>query len=136
MNKHLRVLLVEDSDDDAQLVMRALRHGGFELDSERVDTPDAMQAALRKDKWDAILSDYAMPHFSGPAALDLRNKHGRDIPFLIVSGKVGEEKAVELMRHGACDYILKDNLSRVVPAGEPEPAVAEERREHKLLEDQ
>jgi len=136
MNKPLRVLHVEDSDDDAKFVIRALRHGGFEICSERVDTPDAMQAALRKGKWDVVLSDYAMPHFGGPAALELRNQLGCDIPFLIVSGKIGEEKAVELMRAGACDYILKDNLSRLVPAVERELAVAQERREHKQLEEQ
>ena len=97
MSNSLRALIVDDSEDDAQLVLRTLRRSGVEIASLRVDAPDTMQTALHTNTWDIILSDYSMPHFSGPAALELLMKSGLDIPFLIVSGKVGEEKAVELM---------------------------------------
>jgi len=136
MNKPLRVLLVEDSEDDAQLVLRALKRADYDLTWLRVETAEAMQQALAERTWDVVLSDHAMPHFSAPAALELLKATGQDVPFLIVSGKIGEEKAVELMRGGARDYILKDNLGRLVPAIERELREAHSRREHKSLEEQ
>lgn len=96
----LRVLIVEDVEDDAVLLLLELKRGGYEPVSERVDTPQAMSAALAQP-WDIILSDYSMPHFSATAALELLQQSGRDIPFVIVSGSIGEEAAVNAMRAGA-----------------------------------
>lgn len=116
MSMPLRVLIVEDSEADARLMLRELQHGGFEPVSLRVETPDAMRAALAQQPWDVILSDYTMPQFSAPAALHLLQEIGLDIPFIIVSGTIGEDTAVEAMRAGAQDYLLKGNLTRLVPA--------------------
>ena len=100
MAENLRVLLVEDSEDDAALVVRALSKGGFSPSCERVDTAAAMAACLARQEWDLILSDYAMPQFNGLAALELMQAKGLDLPFILVSGAVGEETAVEVMRAG------------------------------------
>ena len=116
MAENLRVLLVEDSEDDAALVVRALSKGGFLPSCERVDTAAAMAACLARQEWDLILSDYAMPQFNGLAALELMQAKGLDLPFILVSGAVGEETAVEVMRAGACDYVMKDKLARLAPA--------------------
>ena len=116
MAETLRVLLVEDSEDDAALVERALRKGDFAPICERVDTAAAMAASLAKQEWDLILSDYSMPQFNGLAALKLMQDKGLDLPFILVSGAVGEETAVDIMRAGACDYVMKDKLTRLVPA--------------------
>lgn len=116
MNKPLRVLLVEDSEDDAVLLTRELQKGGYKPTIERVDTPDAMKKALTEQQWDLVISDYIMPKFSGLDALKLLQKTGLDLPFIIVSGKIGEDTAVEAMRAGAHDYIMKSNLKRLIPA--------------------
>jgi len=116
MNTPLRVLIVEDAEDDALLLLRELRRGGYDPAYERVDTPVAMHAALDRQEWDIILSDYAMPHFSGLAALALVQERGLDLPFLLVSGTIGEESAVAAMRAGAHDYLMKDKLARLAPA--------------------
>lgn len=115
MAENLRVLLVEDSEDDAALVVRALSKGGFAPSCERVDTASAMAACLARQEWDLILSDYSMPQFNGLAALELIQEKGLDLPFILVSGAVGEEAAVEIMRAGACDYVMKDKLARLAP---------------------
>ena len=127
MSETLRVLLVEDSEDDAALTLRQLKKAGYVTAYERVDTAKAMRAALAANEWDIILSDYHMPEFSGPAALDVLRESGIDIPFIIISGAIGEETAVEVMRAGAHDYIMKDNLARLVPAIERELREAEVR---------
>jgi diguanylate cyclase (GGDEF)-like protein/PAS domain S-box-containing protein len=127
LSETLRVLLVEDSEDDAALTLRQLKKGGYVTQYERVDTPNAMRAALATKTWDIILSDYNMPEFSGSAALDVLRDTGIDIPFIIISGAIGEETAVEVMRAGAHDYIMKDNLARLVPAIERELREAEVR---------
>jgi PAS domain S-box-containing protein len=111
----LRVLIVEDVEDDALLVVRELGRGGYDADFVRVDTPEAMSDALR-EAWDVVICDYTMPRFSGLAALKLLAKTGLDIPFIIVSGQVSEEIAVDAMRAGAKDFISKNNLSRLTPA--------------------
>ncbi|MEE9168096.1 MAG: adenylate/guanylate cyclase domain-containing protein [Candidatus Neomarinimicrobiota bacterium] len=129
MSTALRVLLIEDSEDDAQLLLRELRRGGYEPTYERIETPEAMKAALDDRTWDIIISDYVMPHFSGPAALGLLKESGLDLPIIIVSGKIGEEAAVAMMKAGAHDYIMKDNPARLVPAIERELKEAEMRRE-------
>jgi DNA-binding NtrC family response regulator len=127
----LRLLLVEDSEDDATLVLLELRRAGFVPLATRVETAEAMSAALRAEPWDLILADYNLPTFSGLAALDLYHESGLDIPFLIVSGTIGEELAVEAMRAGAHDYLLKGNLTRLGPAITRELREAQVRRERK-----
>jgi len=139
MSVSLRVLIVEDSEDDALLLVRALRRGGYDPTFERVETAAAMRAALDQQEWDTVLSDYSMPSFSAPAALallqDFSIKSGLDLPFIIVSGAIGEETAVEAMRAGAHDYVKKDNLARLIPAIERELRDAEVRREHRRAEE-
>src|SRR5438309_11051226 len=116
MSKSLRVLVVDDSEDDAMLLTRELRRGGHEVNFQRVDTPPAMSSALAKDPWDLVISDYTMPRFSGLEALELLQKKAIDIPFIMVSGSIGEETAVNVMKAGAQDYLMKDNLTRLTPS--------------------
>jgi len=130
----LHVLIVEDSEDDALLLVRELRRGGFEPAFERVDTPDALRAALGRQEWDILFADYSMPHFSGTAALALVRERGLDLPFIFVSGTIGEDTAVEAMRAGAQDYVTKGNLKRLLPAVERELQDARERRDRKRAE--
>src|SRR5215468_6724098 len=108
MPKPLRVLIVEDSEDDALLIARELRRSGNEVVFERVETPNAMVAALDSQNWDLIISDYSMPQFGGPAALTLYRERGLDFPFISVSGAIGEDIAVEMMKAGAHDYVMKN----------------------------
>lgn len=125
----LRVLLVEDSEDDAELLLRELRHGHWsDIIHERVDTPQGMRAALNAHSWDLIIADYMMPYFSGPAALVMARERSEDIPFILISGQVGEETAVEAMKSGADDYLFKGNIRRLVPAVVRELRDAEGRR--------
>lgn len=131
MGKLLRVLVVEDSPDDAELLLHELRRGGYEPFSERVETAEDMEAALARKTWDIVLSDYLMPHFDGMNALKLLQAKGQDIPFIVVSGKIGEETAVAAMKAGAHDYVMKDNLKRLVPAIQRELQEAEVRRERR-----
>jgi len=126
--------MVEDCEDDALLVQRALRRGGLELDARRVDCREAMRAALDQENYDIILCDYAMPHFSAPEALALWKEMEQDIPFIVVSGTVGEEVAVVIMKGGAHDYLMKDNLTRLVPAVKRELQEAQGRRRQRNAE--
>ena len=135
MKKPLRVLMVEDSEDDALLEIRALKNGGYDPEYERVETAGAMRTALREKTWDIILCDYQMPKFNGLAAIALLKETGIDIPMIIVSGAIGEETAADCMRYGAHDYIMKGNLPRLVPAIERELQEAESRRQRKQAED-
>ncbi len=130
----LRLLLVEDSEVDAHLIVRALQTGGYAVTQTRVAGPDAMRAALVSGNWDAVIADHAMPGFSAPAALALLKAEGWDLPFLIVSGGISQELAVEAMRAGAHDYLSKDNLTRLVPALERELREAEVRRRRRQAE--
>lgn len=116
----LRVLLVEDSVDDAELLIRLIKKGGYPVYYERIDTAKQMVEALTNKQWDVIISDYKMPGFSGIKALEILNEFDIDIPFILVSGTIGEQLAVEAMKKGANDYLMKDNLSRLVPAIERE----------------
>src|SRR6266436_4214486 len=125
----LRVLVVEDYELDAALLLRALERGGFKPTSEIVDTAQAMQAALEHKAWDLILADHAMPQFSAPEALHLVKKRGIDVPFIIVSGHIEETTAVAAMRAGAHDYVMKERLARLVPAVERELREAAVRRD-------
>ncbi len=135
VSRSLRVLLVEDSDDDAQLVIRELVQGGFTPVVLRVETPDTMRAALEKT-WDVILSDYQMPSFSAPAAFAMVRERGLDVPFIIVSGAVGEETAVEAMRTGVHDYLLKGKLARLVPVIDRELREAASRAAQRRMQEQ
>ncbi|HEX4798877.1 MAG TPA: PAS domain S-box protein, partial [Burkholderiales bacterium] len=116
MNQPLRLLIVDDSKDDAELLLHVLRGGGYEAACEVVDTPAGMRAALERPDWDVITSDHAMPQFSAPAALALAKDLRPDVPFIIVSGEIDLNLAVSLMRGGARDYIQKRELARLVPA--------------------
>jgi diguanylate cyclase (GGDEF)-like protein len=135
MSQRLRILIVDDSEDDALLLLRGLRREGFETDFERVETAQAMAAALAAQTWDIVISDYSMPDFSGLAALSVLKQSGLDLPFILVSGTVGEELAVEAMKAGAHDYVMKGNLQRLSTAIERELREAEVRREHKGAEE-
>ncbi len=123
----LRLLLVEDSEDDAELVALALKRGGYAVSYERVQTRADMAAALDREPWDAVISDYTMPGFDAPSAFAVLRSRNQDLPFIIVSGTVGEETAVAAMRLGVHDYLLKDKLSRLAPAIERELREAAER---------
>src|SRR5215212_6870133 len=130
MGVDLNVLIVEDSEDDALLLLRRLRKGGYEPTWERVDTAAAMEAALDGRSWDLIISDHGMPAFSSSAALGLLRRKGFvDLPFIIVSGQIGEDAAVAAMKAGAHDYLMKDNLARLNSAIERELREADERRQ-------
>ena len=133
-NVSLRVLLVEDNPDDAELVFRILRKGGYSLDSLRVDTEHDLKEALENSNWDIVLSDYSMPGFSGLGALNVLKELNLDTPFMIISGTIGEEVAVEAMRLGAHDYLMKDNLIRLVPAIQRELHDANERYARRIAE--
>ncbi|MEA5463736.1 hybrid sensor histidine kinase/response regulator [Leptothoe sp. PORK10 BA2] len=134
MTAHLRVLVVEDVEDDLLLTLRALRRGGYTLDYLRVETPEEMQSALDHQDWHLVIADYTLPKFSAIAALKLLQAHQQDLPFIIVSGTIGEETAVAAMKAGAHDYILKGNLARLVPAVERELREAEERQKRQQAE--
>jgi two-component system sensor histidine kinase/response regulator len=129
MSEAEKILIVDDSANDADLVVLALQRGGHEVKFERVDTPEAMLAALRQQSWDIVISDFSMPRFDGLAALELLKSQKLNLPFILVSGTVGEDVAVQAMRAGAQDYILKQDLARLPPAVERELRDAEGRRE-------
>src|SRR5690349_8268626 len=120
MGVPLRVLMVEDSEDDARLLARELRRAGYDLTHERVDTAAAMNAALDRHAWDLVIGDYSMPRFSGTAALAILRERGLDIPYICVSGTITEELAVAAMKAGANDYVTKGQLKRLIPAIERE----------------
>jgi len=134
MSTALRVLIVEDSPDDAALVLRELRRGGYEPVSERVETSEGMSTALERAEWDVILCDYTMLHFSALQALETLKSKQLDIPFIIISGTIGEETAVLAMKAGAQDYLIKGRLARLVPALEREIREAHSRLERKLAD--
>ncbi len=136
MRRSLVVLLVEDQEPDALLVVRELTRGGFAVTFERVDTPEAMASALERQSWDVIISDYSMPRFSAPQALSLVRQRNLDIPFLIVSGTIGEEIAVDAIRAGAHDFMAKGKLGRLIPAIERELHSVTLRADQKRMHDQ
>jgi PAS domain S-box-containing protein len=116
----LRVLIVEDSESDAKLILRELRRTDRDVEYERVEDADAMRSALARSSWDVILADWSMPRFSAPLALEILEESGLDTPFIIVSGTIGEETAVEALRAGAHDFLIKDRLGRLAAAVERE----------------
>jgi len=134
--KLLRVLIVEDSEDDALLLLRELRRSGYEVEFDRVDKASDMQLALNEKAWDLILSDFSMPEFNAPQALEVLKASGLDLPFIIVSGTIGEETAVAALKAGANDFLVKGKFSRLGPAIERELREAESRRERRRAEEQ
>ncbi len=128
MSIPLRLLLVEDSERDAQLVLRNLRQGGYEPAHLRVQTALDLKASLSNREWDVVVADHSLPGSDSLSALLLVREAGLDLPFLIVSGTISDEEAVRAMRAGAHDYIFKDSLARLVPAVRRELLEAAERR--------
>jgi two-component system cell cycle sensor histidine kinase/response regulator CckA len=134
MAEPIHILLVEDSDDDAELLRRVLRKGGLDVELTRVQTAPAMEAALRAGRWDLVISDYSMPNFNGLSALSILKGSGLDLPFLFVSGTLGEDTAVEAMRLGVSDYFVKGKLQRLVPSIRREVEKGEDRRKRRDAE--
>jgi two-component system, cell cycle sensor histidine kinase and response regulator CckA len=134
MSQVLRVLQVEDSESDAALVLRLLERAGYEIHSERVEDAGEMRAALERQVWDVIIADYRLPRFDAPGALRTLHETGQDIPFIVVSGAIGEDLAVAMMKSGAHDYLMKNNLARLAPAVEREIREACSRRERRQAE--
>lgn len=135
MSRPVRALIIEDSEDDARLLIQELRRTGYELDFERVETGPQMSEALDNGTWDLVISDYRLPSFNGPAALALLQARQIDLPFIVVSGAIGEETAVELMRAGAHDYLMKGQLARLGPAVERELREAGQRKARRKAEE-
>jgi two-component system, NarL family, sensor histidine kinase UhpB len=131
----LQVLIVEDSENDAELLDLELQRAGYDTSYQRVETASAMEAALGEKSWDLIVADYVMPHFSGLAALALVKQKGLDLPFIIVSGHITEDTAVAAMKAGAHDYVMKDNLTRLGPAVERELREAEVRHQRRRADE-
>jgi PAS domain S-box-containing protein len=126
MPRPLRLLMIEDSDFDAELLLALMKRGGYEVDHLRVENSEDLRKALKQD-WDIVIADYNLPQFDAPAALQILKETGKDIPFLIVSGGIGESTAVAAMKAGAHDYLMKGNMARLVPVVEREIREAENR---------
>ncbi|HYX14595.1 MAG TPA: EAL domain-containing protein [Nostoc sp.] len=131
MSELLNVLMVEDSETDAMLIIRELRRGGFNPIWQRVQTAEELHTALNSSTWDVIISDYRLPDFNAPMALEIAQQSQKDIPFILVSGTIGEVSAVEMMKAGAHDYVMKDNLNRLPVAVRRELRDAQVRVERK-----
>jgi signal transduction histidine kinase len=136
MNRPLRVLMIEDVEHDAHLLLHELKRGGFDVTSERVETAEAMISALEQGRWDVVVSDYSLPHFSALVALALVKERKLDIPFIVVSGTVSEDTAVEAMRAGAHDFMAKGKFARLIPAIDRELRDASLRAERVKLQEQ
>ncbi len=136
MSLPLRLLIVEDSDDDTLLLLRTLRKAGYDPESVRVENGPSLEAALNSGKWDCVISDYSLPSFNALDVLGILSRGTSDIPCIIVSGAITEEMAVAAMRAGANDYVMKDNLARLAPALARELQEAETRRAHRRSEDE
>ena len=128
----LRVLMIEDSADDAELILYPLKESGFKVHCLRVETVDSLQTALNNEKWDVILSDYNLPDFDAGEALTLLKENDLDIPLIIVSGCIGEETAASLMKAGAHDFVMKDSTARLVPVVQRSLLEAENRKQFRL----
>jgi PAS domain S-box-containing protein len=135
MTTLLRCLLVEDSEDDALLVLRHLREGGFDPTHRRIQTAAELKSALAQDRWDAVISDFNMPGFTGMDALKIFRYAGLDIPFILISGTIGEETAVDAMKAGASDYVMKKSLARLAPALERELKETQMRAAHRRAQE-
>src|SRR5882672_1961730 len=126
MTESARILLVEDVERDAELALRELKRAGLVVQSRRVETESDFRRELRDFKPDVVVSDFSMPRFSGRAALTIAREAEGEIPFIFVSGAIGEDVAVEAMKAGANDYVMKSNLARLGPAVQRELREAEE----------
>ncbi len=135
MSDALRILQVEDSESDAELIVRLLERAGYEVQAERVEDAAAMRAALSDKAWDAIIADYHLPGFDAPASLAVLHESGLDVPFLVVSGAMGEDLAVAMMKAGAHDYLNKERLARLAPAVRREIGEAQVRHERRQAEE-
>lgn len=131
MNDSLHVLIVEDSELDAKVLEELLKSGGYDVTAARVETGSQMYEALNTGMYDVVLADYNLPEFDAPSALRLLKESGRDLPFIVISGGIGEDMAVAIMKSGAHDYLMKGNLARLVPAVEREVREARERAAHR-----
>jgi two-component system, cell cycle sensor histidine kinase and response regulator CckA len=136
MSTPLSVLMVEDSEEDTELVIRELRRGGYDVRFERVDTSLAMSATLENRTWDVVICDFSLAHFSGADALQLLRRSNPDTPFIYVSGMIGEETAIAALKQGAHDYVMKGSLKRLLPAIQKELKEAQRRCEKAQLERQ
>lgn len=134
MTPLLRILIVEDSEDDMLLILRVLRRSDYTLDYLRVETASEMNIALDRQPWDIVIADYTLPSFSAPEALRILQNRKLDLPFIIVSGTIGEDIAVAAMKAGVHDYLIKGHLTRLIPAVERELREAEERRKRHSAE--
>src|SRR5205085_1100315 len=132
MTTPLRLLQVEDREDDAALVELALARAGYHVFARRVDTSAALRRELDEAEWDVVIADYTMPSFSGTKALAIVREQHPDLPFIFVSGTIGEDTAVAAMKTGAHDYIMKGNLARLAPAVERELREVQVRHERHL----
>jgi PAS domain S-box-containing protein len=135
MTDLLRLLIVEDSDNDAQLIVREIQRNGYKVTFERVETAAAMQAALTRQTWDLIICDYSLPVFDAPHALEVVKASGKDLPFIILSGTIGEDTAVSALKAGAHDFMIKTNMTRLGPAIQRELQEAEVRRERRQAQE-
>src|SRR5689334_3462647 len=135
MNENpLRVLIIEDSEDDTRLLLRQLKRGGYQPVHVRVDTASALAQQLTGQTWDIVYADYTMPRFTGMEALAQVRACNQDLPFIFVSGTIGEDTAVEAMRMGAQDYLMKNNLKRLLPVTQRELNDARIRQERRKAE--
>jgi len=134
MSESLHILIIEDSEMDARVLEGLLKAGGYDVTARRVETAEGMTDALNTGVFDIILADYNLPDFSAPDALALLKESGRDLPFIVISGGIGEDMAVAIMKSGAHDYLMKGNLARLVPAVEREVREARERAAHREAE--
>jgi sigma-B regulation protein RsbU (phosphoserine phosphatase) len=132
----LRALVIEDSPEDATLLLLHLEKAGFDVVHERVESEPELRAALRRQSWDVVLSDFAMPHFDGLSAFEIVRAWRADLPFILVSGHIGEERAAEAMKQGAHDYVLKTNLARLAPAITRELQDAEVRKQRRQMSEE
>jgi len=133
LESDLRVLIVDDSKIEAKLTANLLKKNGYNVVHERVETEGEMVKAIEEHKWDIVISDFQMPNFDGTLALKVFQRYDLDIPFILVSGKIGEETAVDLVKAGAHDYIMKGNTARLVPAIQSQLQDAANRRENQRL---
>jgi len=135
MAEALRILVAEDSETDAELVQRELKRGGLDFQSRRVQTESDFRRELEEFRPDLVISDFSMPQFNGCMALAIARESRADIPFIFISGTIGENVAVDMMKAGADDYVMKNNLARLLPALKRELREAEVRRGRRLAEE-
>jgi hypothetical protein len=128
ITRPLRILFIEDNPDDVELVLRDLQRCGLDTTHQRVESAGDMRNALASDSWDLILSDYNMPQFSAAGALGVLKESGQDVPLIVISGSIGEDRAVALLKDGACDFVTKGMLARLVSAIQRELREASTRR--------